>query len=70
MTSDNMAFAKFVDPSSPNKGISLVLLLPGIGHLAIRAMAPSALEEELGLDIRPSLYLVLVVNTVDDGWDE
>ena len=39
-TSDSIAFASLVDPSSPSKGMRRVLLFPGMGHLATTTMAP------------------------------
>ena len=41
-----MACAKMAAPSSPNNGISLVLDLPGVGHLETTTMA--APEESSG----------------------
>ena len=41
-TSQSMAWARSAAPDSPKNGASLVLLLPGIGHLATTTMVPFA----------------------------
>jgi len=39
-TSESIAWASVAAPFSPNKGMSRVLLLPGVGHLATTTMVP------------------------------